>query len=76
MRTCTHNWVKGLKLARAPVLTCFRGAAEMAEQDYKSKTPVEVAIFLKDNGISGDICDIFEGKFSWGSVRCGLATSL
>ena len=24
----------------------------MAEQEYKSKTPVEVAMFLKDNGVS------------------------
>ena len=35
----------------------------MAEQEYKSKTPVEVAMFMKDNGVSGDICDVFEGKF-------------
>ena len=35
----------------------------MTKQDYKSKTAVDVAIFLKDNGISGDICDMFEGKF-------------
>lgn len=29
---------------------------------FNLKTPVEVAMFLKDNGIGGDVCDIFEGK--------------
>ena len=42
--------------------------SKMAE-GYKSKTPVEVAIFLKENGVSGDICDLFEGKFGLSYVR-------
>lgn len=29
--------------------------------EYAAKTPIEVAIFLKENGVSGDICDVFEG---------------
>ena len=28
---------------------------------YAAKTPIEVAMFLKENGVSGDICDVFEG---------------
>ena len=26
------------------------------------KTPVEVAMFLKENGVSDDVCDAFEGE--------------
>ena len=44
------------------------------------KTPVEVAMFLKENGVPGDICDVFEGNFGahspvivWRRVRCGSA---
>lgn len=36
------------------------GAVEKA--DFNLKTPVEVAVFLKDSGIGGDVCDTFEGK--------------
>lgn len=43
------------------------------------KTPVEVAMFLKENGVSGDICDIFEGTIGAHSLagcapqECGLS---
>ena len=37
---------------------------EMAHQtvDFCSKTTVEVSVFLKENGIASDVCEVFEGK--------------
>ena len=36
----------------------------MAHQsaDFRSKTTVEVSMFLKENGIASDVCEVFEGK--------------
>lgn len=32
--------------------------------DFADKMPVEVAVFLRENGVSDDICELFEGKQS------------
>ena len=44
-------------------MTESRGALS----DFSLKTPVEVAMFLKDNGIGSDVCEAFEGRFRHGS---------
>ena len=38
-----------------------------APSDFSLKTPVEVAMFLKDNGFGSDVCEAFEGRFRHGS---------
>ena len=30
--------------------------------EFKAKRPVDVGIYLKENGLSADICEIFEGE--------------
>ena len=34
----------------------------MAKESFKDKDPLDVSLYLKDNGIKEDICEIFEGK--------------
>lgn len=44
------------------------GAASGDKADFTRKTPVEVAMFLKDNGIGSDVCDAFESKSQYAHV--------
>ena len=38
-----------------------RSALVRMSVNVHAKTPVQVAMFLKENGVSDDICELFEG---------------